>query len=128
MAGARTRDRIIGDPQSPAVAEGDALRAVVLHEKPIVIDLIELTLNHGRSLRRIKRVIPACSAPIWHLEAQVARLRAEYHLLLDERRDGPSRGSARSTRVLDLVGGLDQAVVLLAVADREPQAVVQGMA
>lgn len=35
------------DHGSPNTGEGGARRAAVLHEKSIVIDLIELTLNHG---------------------------------------------------------------------------------
>jgi two-component system, OmpR family, alkaline phosphatase synthesis response regulator PhoP len=42
--------------QAPASAlESDARRALVLHDRPLVVDLIELTLNHGMFVVRAAR-------------------------------------------------------------------------
>lgn len=36
----------MGEPR-PVAREPEANRALVLHENPVVVDLIRLTLNHG---------------------------------------------------------------------------------
>jgi hypothetical protein len=38
--------------QTTAIRSGEARRALVLHDRPLVVDLIELTLNHGVFLVR----------------------------------------------------------------------------
>ncbi len=37
--------------------EAEARRALVLHERPLVVDLIELTLNHGLFVVRAARTL-----------------------------------------------------------------------
>jgi two-component system, OmpR family, alkaline phosphatase synthesis response regulator PhoP len=41
---------------------GDARRALVLHDRPLVVDLIELTLNHGVFLVRAARTLSEAEA------------------------------------------------------------------
>jgi DNA-binding response OmpR family regulator len=52
-------------PDSPAV---EAHRALVLHDRPLVVDLIELTLNHGLFLVRPARNLAEAEAILaaWH--------------------------------------------------------------
>jgi hypothetical protein len=52
----------------------DARRALVLHDRPMVIDLIELTLNHGLFVVRAAGSLAAAEAilaewrPEWRVE------------------------------------------------------------
>lgn len=50
------------------VREGEARRALVLHDHPLVVDLIELTLNHGLFVVRATRSLAEAEAIFanWH--------------------------------------------------------------
>ena len=52
----------------PSLSETDARRALVLHDRPLVVDLIELTLNHGVFEVRAARDLAGAEAILheWH--------------------------------------------------------------
>src|SRR5512147_2460220 len=56
---------MVGKASNPPV---EARRALVLHERPLVVDLIELTLNHGLFVVRPARDLAEAEAILaeWH--------------------------------------------------------------
>ena len=55
------------EPGAP-IAEHEARRALVLHDRPLVVDLIELTLNHGLFVVRAVQDLAGANALLgeWH--------------------------------------------------------------
>ena len=57
----------------PSIAETEVRRALVLHDRPLVVDLIELTLNHGVFTVRAARDLAEAEAILreWHPDLAV---------------------------------------------------------
>ena len=55
-------------PSVPTVPSAEARRALVLHDRELMVDLIELTLNHGLFVVRAARDLAAAEAVLaeWH--------------------------------------------------------------
>ena len=79
--------------------ESDARRALVLHDRPLVVDLIELTLNHGLFVTR-------AAADLAEAEAILAEWRPHMAVVDMDHEDSPdvlarlgaSNTLARATR------------------------------
>jgi DNA-binding response OmpR family regulator len=91
-------------PDEPSVPELDARRALVLHDRALVVDLIELTLNHGLFAVRAARDLAEAEAILneWHPHLVVVDMDHEDSTDLLGRLGATSRLTKRTTPALAL--------------------------
>jgi DNA-binding response OmpR family regulator len=88
----------------PIIREREARRALVLHDRPLVVDLIELTLNHGVFLVRPARNLGEAQAILdeWHPDLAVVDMDHDDSTALLRRLGAENRLTRRVTPALGL--------------------------
>jgi DNA-binding response OmpR family regulator len=88
----------------PSTRETDARRALVLHDRPLVVDLIELTLNHGVFRVRAARDLAEAEAILvdWHPHLAVVDMDHDDSTALLGRLGAANRLTRRLTPALGL--------------------------
>jgi DNA-binding response OmpR family regulator len=88
----------------PSIPETVARRALVLHDRPLVVDLIELTLNHGVFAVRAARDLAEAEAILtdWHPHVAVIDMDHDDSTALLGRLGAANRLTKRTTPALGL--------------------------
>lgn len=88
----------------PSIRETEARRALVLHDRPLVVDLIELTLNHGVFAVRAARDLAEADAILtdWHPHLAVVDMDHDDSTALLGRLGAANRLRKRTTPALGL--------------------------
>jgi DNA-binding response OmpR family regulator len=88
----------------PSSRESEARRALVLHDRPLVVDLIELTLNHGVFVVRAARDLAEAAAILtdWHPHLAVVDMDHNDSTALLGRLGAENRLAKRTTPALGL--------------------------
>ena len=86
------------------IPENEARRALVLHDRPMVVDLIELTLNHGVFIVRAAPDLAAAEAILadWHPHLAVVDMDHDDSTALLARLGAANRLAKRTTPALGL--------------------------
>ena len=88
----------------PSIPDTDARRALVLHDRPLVVDLIELTLNHGVFEVRAAHDLAGAEAILteWHPQLAVVDMDHDDSTALLGRLGSANRLTRRTTPALGL--------------------------